>query len=110
MIHLLFICSQNKLRSPTAEHVFASWPGVSAASAGINHGAETPLSAEMLEWADLVFVMEAVHRRKVSSKFRACLGDTKLICLGIPDNYTFMDPHLIDLLKLRVLPYLPSQH
>ena len=106
MTNVLFICSQNRLRSPTAEQVFASWPGIATASAGINHGADTLLSAELLEWADLVFVMEAVHRRKVSSKFRTQLGNTKLICLGIPDDYSFMDPELVELLKKRVAPHL----
>ncbi len=106
MTHLLFICSQNHLRSPTAEQVFANWPGVATASAGINHGADTPLSAELIEWADLIFVMEPVHRRKVSSKFRAQLGNTKLVCLGIPDDYTFMDPDLVRLLQDRVSRHL----
>ena len=27
-LRVLFICSQNKLRSPTAEHVFADYPGI----------------------------------------------------------------------------------
>lgn len=106
MTNLLFICSQNRLRSPTAEQVFANWPGMATASAGINHGADTPLSAELLEWADLIFVMEPVHRRKVSSKFRAQLGKSKLICLDIPDDYAFMDPDLVELLKNRVAPHL----
>lgn len=110
MTNLLFICSQNRLRSPTAEQVFANWPGVTTASAGVNHGADTPLSGELLEWADLVFVMEPIHRRKVSSKFRAHLGNTKLICLGIPDDYAFMDPQLIEMLKARVAAYLPGRH
>ena len=108
MTNLLFICSQNRLRSPTAEQVFASWPNITTASAGINQGADTPLSAALLEWADLVFVMEPVHRRKVSSKFRAYLGNTKLICLDIPDDYDYMDPDLIARLKRRVVPHLPG--
>ncbi len=109
MLNLLFICSQNRLRSPTAEQIFANWPGVTTASAGINRGADTPLSAELLQWADLVFVMEPMHRRKVSSKFRAQLGNTKLVCLGITDDYEYMDPKLIALLRLRVASYLPGE-
>lgn len=109
MTNLLFICSRNRLRSPTAEHVFASWPGVLTASAGINRGADTPLSAELLEWADLVFVMEPMHRRKGLSKFRAHLRDTNLICLGIADDHEYMDPDLIELLRARIVPHLPEQ-
>ena len=62
MKRVLFICSQNRLRSPTAEQVFSSWPGLEVASAGLNTGAETPVSAELIDWADLVFVMEKSHR------------------------------------------------
>ena len=110
MTNVLFICSRNRLRSPTAEQVFSSWPGLITASAGINRGADTPLSAELLEWADLVFVMEPVHRRKVAEKSRACLGDTPLICLGIRDVYDYMDPDLLELLKVRVTPHLRGRH
>lgn len=110
MTNLLFICSQNRLRSPTAEQVFADWPGVQTASAGINQGAEIPVSPELLEWADLVFVMEPIHRRKLSSKFRSHLGSARLICLGIPDDFEYMDPILVELLKDRVVPHLPGKH
>jgi predicted protein tyrosine phosphatase len=106
--HVLFICSQNRLRSPTAEQVFADWPGVETSSAGLNHDAENPVTPEWLLWADMIFVMERAHRSKLSAKFRRYLGDKRVICLEIPDNYAFMDPELIRLLKTRVAPYLPS--
>jgi predicted protein tyrosine phosphatase len=56
--NILFVCSQNKLRSPTAEQVFAEWPGIEVSSAGTNNDAENPLSTELIEWADILFVME----------------------------------------------------
>jgi predicted protein tyrosine phosphatase len=65
MRKVLFICSQNRLRSPTAEQVFADWPGVETASAGLNNDAENPLTPELLTWADLVFVMERAQRQAV---------------------------------------------
>lgn len=107
--NLLFICSQNRLRSPTAEQVFAAWPGVETASAGLNHGAENPLTPELLRWADQVFVMEAAHRSKLSARFRPHLGRAKVICLGIPDDYGYMDPELIRLLEAKVARYLPPR-
>ncbi len=70
MKRVLFICSQNRLRSPTAEQVFADWPGIETSSAGLNHDAENPLTPDLLRWADIVFVMEQAHRRKLSSRFR----------------------------------------
>ena len=76
---MLFVCSQNRLRSPTAEQIFASWEGVETASAGINHGAENPLTAELVSWAQLIFVMERVHRQRLSKKFRAQLKEQRVV-------------------------------
>ena len=107
--NVLFICSQNRLRSPTAEQVFADWPGIETSSAGLNYGADTPVTPELLEWADLIFVMERAHRSKLSAKFKAHLGNKRIICLEIPDEYEFMDPELIRLLKAKVPSHLPSR-
>ena len=104
--NVLFVCSQNKLRSPTAEQVFASWPDIDVSSAGTNNDAENPLSAEEIGWADIIFVMEKVHRSKVQAKFRSALKGKRLICLDIPDNYAFMDPALVQLLKTKVPQHL----
>ena len=106
MSNVLFVCSQNKLRSPTAEQVFADWPGIEVSSAGTNNDAENPLSEEQIEWADIVFVMEKAHRNKVQSKYRSALKGKRIICLDIPDDYDFMDPMLVQLLKAKVPPYL----
>lgn len=53
--HILFICSQNRLRSPTAEQVFADWPGIETASAGLKPDADVPVSPELPQWADLTW-------------------------------------------------------
>jgi len=108
MRNVLFICSQNRLRSPTAEQVFANWPGIAVTSAGLNHDAETPVTTELVEWAHLIFVMEHAHRNKLRSKFKAALKTQRVICLEVPDEYEFMDPELVQLLKARVPRHLPS--
>jgi len=108
MKNVLFICSQNRLRSPTAEQVFADWPGVETSSAGLNNGAENPVTPELVAWADLIFVMEPAHRSKLASKFKAHLRDKRVICLDIPDDFEFMDPELVRLLQARVPRYLPA--
>jgi predicted protein tyrosine phosphatase len=102
------ICSQNKLRSPTAEAVFSEYEGLEVESAGLNHDAEVPLSVEMLQEADIIFVMEKVHKSKLSKKFKPYLKGQKIICLDIPDNYDYMDADLIKILKNKVLPFLGS--
>lgn len=107
-LHVLFVCTQNRLRSPTAEQVFANWPGVQTASAGIGNDADVPVGNELLQWADLVIVMEQVHRKKLSTRFRSVLGDKRIVCLGIPDDYAFMAPELVALLRAKVPQFLPG--
>jgi predicted protein tyrosine phosphatase len=72
-LRVLFICAKNRLRNPTAEQVFANWPGVETASAGVNRDADNPVSPELLEWAELILVMESRHRRKLAESFAASL-------------------------------------
>ncbi|MEM1080805.1 MAG: phosphotyrosine protein phosphatase [Pseudomonadota bacterium] len=105
---LLFICSENRLRSPTAEAVFSKWSGVEAISAGTNKGCETPVSGDLIEWADVVFVMERNHRNKVAKKFRSLLNGKRLITLEIPDEFDYMDPSLVKLLEARVPRLIPQ--
>ncbi len=109
MTNILFICGKNKWRSPTAEEIFASYPGVETASAGLSHDAEVPLSVELVEWADMIFVMEKVHKTKLSAQFRPQVSGRRVVVLGIPDNYRFMEPALVSLLEKKVRPYLPAR-
>ncbi len=106
MQRILFICSQNKLRSPTAEQIFAQEPGLEVLSAGTNHDAVNPVTPELIEWADKIFVMEATHRTKLQKRFKKNLNDKGIICLGIPDEYDFMSSELIELLKKKVPQFL----
>jgi predicted protein tyrosine phosphatase len=105
MKHVLFVCSQNRLRSPTAEQVFSNRPGFEVASAGLSPEAETAVSPELLQWADVIFVMERTHRHKLAKKFRAHLDAKRIICLDIPDEFEFMDPELVRLLEAKVGPF-----
>ena len=105
-MNLLFVCSENRLRSVTGEIVFSQYEGVDAIGCGTNADAETVISGDLIDWADIIFVMEHGHRNKVSSKFKKLLKGKKLICLDIPDNYERMDPMLVRLLENRVMPHL----
>ena len=104
---VLFVCSQNKLRSPTAEQVFSRRNDLEVDSAGTNHDAETPLTAEAIAWADMIFVMEKAHRAKLQRRFRAALGGKRVICLHIPDDFNFMQPELVAILEEKVGRHLP---
>lgn len=104
---ILFLCSQNKLRSPTAEAIFADHPHIEVDSAGLNHDAEVPLSEEQVRWADLIIVMEKAHRIRLNRKFRSSLAGKRVAVLDIPDEYDYMDPALVALLKSRCACYFP---
>ncbi len=106
MVRALFVCSQNRLRSPTAEQIFSKFDGVECESAGVHESANVPLDPELISWADIIFVMERSHRNKIAKKFRPWLNGKRVVVLAIPDEYEYMDPGLIRLLELRVTPYL----
>lgn len=103
---LLFVCTENRLRSPTAETVFAQMPGIEALSCGTNRDAETPLTGDLVQWADVILVMEKFHRQKVAQRFPELLKEKRLVCLDIPDHYDYLQPELIALLQRRVAKVL----
>jgi len=105
-MNLLFVCSENRLRSPTGEKVFSQYDGANAIGYGTNSDAETTISGDLIEWSDIIFVMEKSHKNKVSKKFKELLKTKRLICLDIPDEYDRMDPVLIRLLERKVLKHI----
>ncbi|MGE8360399.1 low molecular weight protein tyrosine phosphatase family protein [Pseudomonas sp.] len=107
-MNVLFICGKNRLRSPTAEQVFANWPGVETASAGVGNDADMPVDVEVLQWAELICVMEPAHRLKLTARFKAHLANKRIVCLDIPDDFAFMAPELVQLLQAKVPRYLPG--
>ena len=106
-LKVLFLCSRNRWRSLTAEKVFDDLDGISARSAGTEPNARIRVTAGHLSWAELIFVMEKKHLRRLQDKFPEAIADKKIICLHIPDEYEFMQPELVDLLQASVTPYLP---
>jgi predicted protein tyrosine phosphatase len=106
MTRVLFVCSQNRLRSPTAARIFADHEGLEVASAGVSPDADNPLTSEIVEWADIIFVMEKAHRNRLRKRFKASLRNVRIVCLNIPDEYEFMDPVLVRLLSALVPRHL----
>ncbi|MBW8305210.1 MAG: phosphotyrosine protein phosphatase [Brevundimonas sp.] len=105
--NLLFLCARNRLRSPTAERVFASRPGVETPSAGQAPDAEEPVTPDHLDHAARIFVMERAPRGKLPRRFGKHLKGKRVICLDIPDDYDFMQPELVALLEKKVARFLP---
>jgi len=107
-MRILFVCSQNRLRSPTAEAVFGAVEGLEALSAGIDSDAVTPVDADLIEWADVVFAMEGHHRRRLMERFGKLLDSKRLVVLRIRDDYAYMQPELVRILRKKVAAHLPG--
>ena len=103
---ILFVCSRNQWRSPTAEAIYQDEPGLEVRSAGTEPSARTKLTAKSIAWADLIFVMEKRHRQRIQDRFGVEAVNGKVVVLDIPDNYQFMDPELIEEIRAGVAPYL----
>jgi predicted protein tyrosine phosphatase len=102
----LFICSHNIMRSATAEAVFTDYPGLQVDSAGTEADARTRVSADAIEWADTIFVMETFHLERLQQMFPTLLRDKQVVVLDIPDEFDYMDPELVEVLKREVEPHL----
>lgn len=105
---LLFICSRNRLRSLTAEEVFRGLPGYHVRSAGTQPEARIVVTEGHIGWADQIFVMEKSHLARLRRKFPEALAGKRVVTLGIPDDYEYLQPELIEELQAKVLPYLDA--
>lgn len=105
-LKVLFVCSRNQWRSPTAEQVFRRHLALDVRSAGTSARARRQVSIADLAWADVVLVMEGKHKSRLMAAHAAPLAGKLLHVLDIPDDYRFMDAELIELLQTAVPPLL----
>ena len=105
-MNILFVCSQNKWRSKTAETIFKNDEGLCVKSAGTEKGARIRITENLLTWSDLIFVMEKRHKERLFSKYEGLVNDKKIIILDIPDDYKYMDEELVSNLRDSVAFYL----
>ena len=104
---LLFICSGNRDRSPTAEALFHDSAEYEARSAGTHLSATQKVTQEMLDWADMIFVMsesEDGHVTYLKENFD--LHGKKIHDLEILDRYDRGEPDLVNLLRQRLAPFV----
>jgi predicted protein tyrosine phosphatase len=103
---VLFVCSQNRFRSPTAERVFAEYEGVETASAGLKRDAEIPLTGDFIEWAELILVIEKTHLNRLNKRFKPLIRGKRvhvLRFLMISNSWT---RRWWEMLERKVLPHL----
>jgi predicted protein tyrosine phosphatase len=105
-VNLLFVCSRNQWRSPTAESIYKNYSGINVKSAGTEPSARIKLNSKIIEWADYIFVMEKKHKQRMSENFPAETKDKRIIILNIPDEFKYMDPELIEEIKSKVDDYI----
>ena len=103
---VLFICSRNQWRSPTAEHIFRRHPLMSVRSAGTSPNARRKVSADDIRWANVIFVMEEKHKSRLVADFSRWLDGKTIHVLDIPDEYNYMDPELVGQLEQSVAAIL----
>ncbi|WP_157314901.1 low molecular weight protein tyrosine phosphatase family protein [Chitinibacter sp. GC72] len=99
---VLFICSRNQWRSPTAEQLWRQHPRLQTRSAGTSPNARHTVSVDDIRWADVICVMEEKHQSRLRAQFSRLLSNKPIHVLDIPDDYQFMAPELIDLLEQSV--------
>lgn len=108
----LFVCYANENRSPTAEEVCRSMAQmhnleIDASSAGISRGANRPLTKEMADKADKIFVMEEDMEAELVQCYLQ--SPAKIICLDIPDVYGRDDPILVYILEGKLYEFLAAE-
>ncbi len=103
---ILFVCLQNRVRSATAERLYCKRPELEVRSAGTSDDAMVQVNARMLDWAELVFTMDEGQRVALEQMFPGHRALQQVVCLDIPDDFTFLQPELVKLLQERVPPHL----
>lgn len=105
-MNILFICSRNRWRSRTAETIFKDNKDHLVKSAGTAPGARVKVSATLITWADIIFVMEKKHKQRLCENFPDEMQNKEVFVLDIADDYGYMDEALIEIIQASVVPYL----
>jgi len=108
-VRLLFICSRNQWRSPTAEAIWRKDPEYLVRSAGTSPKACRTVSSADIRWADGIFCMEQKHKNRLKAAYNRLLVHKPVHVLDIPDEYQYMDPELIQELQSRVCAILQER-
>ncbi|KAA1262595.1 Low molecular weight phosphotyrosine protein phosphatase [Rubripirellula obstinata] len=105
-LNVLFVCSKNQWRSPTAEAIYRRDDRVSVRSRGTAKGAVQTIRSDDIVWADVVLVMEDKHRQRILADFPGEANFKPMHVLDIPDDYQFMDDELVELIRSAAEPII----
>jgi predicted protein tyrosine phosphatase len=100
---VLCVCSAGLLRSPTAAFVLSQepWNYNTRAAGLVPQFALVPVDDVLLEWADEVVCMSQEQADEVTGRLRAKRVKTLVVCLNIPDSFSYRDPELVRLVRER---------
>ena len=101
---ILFVCTGNMDRSPTAEDLLKGREDFEVMSAGTWMHARRRISESLLDWADKIFVMEEEHEAAIL-RLKPDV-EKKIIVLHLPNHYLRNDPELIRTLKAKLSKHL----
>jgi len=100
-MNLLFLCNQNENRSLTAQHLFEGNVPHEIKSAGF-YSEKTPVTKDILQWADAIFVFEEAHVDKLKKEWPDVWFEKRVICLDVEDVYRYMQDELVKVVEERM--------
>ena len=103
---VLFVCTQNKVRSLTAEHLYRGRPDLDVKSCGTATFAKNQLTAELMNWAEVVFYFDDSQIEVIEKCFSKEAQEKPVICLGLADVFTYKSDALVVKLVTKLEPYL----
>ena len=108
-MNILFICSQNKRRSLTAEKILNGVNGHTVRSAGTENNSRVKVTPGLLGWADLIFCFEKKHLRRIREKYSDIIYGKTVVTMNVQDEYEYMDEELQEIVKSYFESYCPVE-
>ena len=106
---VLTVCSASVLRSPTAAVVLNQEYGYNTKAAGVSlEYAIVPVTGKLLTWCQEIVVMENWQAHEIIEMLEIMGIDRPVICLNIDDNYYYMQPELVSIIKQRYDQQVPT--
>ena len=106
---LLIVCGRNKRRSRTAEYIFKNDDRFQIRSAGLSAVSDVQINEKLINWADIIFVMDDGQRNRIQSQYRE-LDLPGIHTLDIPDDYEYLNEDLVEMLTTRINDIIQTEY
>ena len=114
---VLTVCSAGCLRSPTAAHILSSEPwNFNTRCAGTSQEyAIVPVTEALVIWANDILVMDELQQSIINciqNKLAEEMEDyeyKRVINLDIPDEYSYRDPRLVEIMTEKFKQIFPIE-